>query len=137
MNSLSYEYKNMSARRGARFVSIGMHAQTVCSKTYAAKTTKILSTMMLSSEYEKETLVILQVYVVNLYTTLMIMVLLHSFVLKWIVLAFEIKGVEDCGLVYGYFKFAVFKLIEIVILWVYYTIPFGVNFFRHFWDIIF
>ena len=26
---------------------------------------------------------------------------------------------------------------EIVILWVYYTIPFGVNFFRHFWDIIF
>ena len=34
-------------------------------------------------------------------------------------------------------KFAVFKLIEIVILWVYYTIPFGFSFFRHFWDIIF
>ena len=25
----------------------------------------------------------------------------------------------------------------IVMLWVYYTIPFGVNFFRHFWDIFF
>ena len=34
-------------------------------------------------------------------------------------------------------KFAVLKLIEIVILWVYYTIPFGFSFFRHFWDIIF
>ena len=33
--------------------------------------------------------------------------------------------------------FAVFKLIEIVILWVYYTIPFGFSFFRHFLDIIF
>ena len=34
-------------------------------------------------------------------------------------------------------KFAVLKLIEIVILWVYYTIPFGFSSFRHFWDIIF
>ena len=34
-------------------------------------------------------------------------------------------------------KFAVLKLIEIVILWVYYTIPLGLSFFRHFWDIIF
>ena len=34
-------------------------------------------------------------------------------------------------------KFAVLKLIEIVILWVYYTIHFGFSFFRHFWDIIF
>ena len=34
-------------------------------------------------------------------------------------------------------KFAVLKLIEIVILWVYYTIPFGFSFFRHFCDIIF
>ena len=34
-------------------------------------------------------------------------------------------------------KFAVLKLIEIVILWVYYTIPFGFGFFRHFWDIFF
>ena len=34
-------------------------------------------------------------------------------------------------------KFAVLKLIEIVILWIYYTIPFGFSFFRHFWDIIF
>ena len=33
-------------------------------------------------------------------------------------------------------KFAVLKLIEIVILWVYYTIPFGFSFFRHFWGII-
>ena len=32
-------------------------------------------------------------------------------------------------------KFAVLKLIEIVILWVNYTIPFGFNFFWHFWDI--
>ena len=28
-------------------------------------------------------------------------------------------------------------LVEIVILWVYFTIPFGFSFFRHFWDIIF
>ena len=34
-------------------------------------------------------------------------------------------------------KFAVLKLIEIVILWVYYTTPFGFSFFRHFWDINF
>ena len=34
-------------------------------------------------------------------------------------------------------KFALLKLIEIVILWIYYTIPFGFSFFRHFWDIIF
>ena len=34
-------------------------------------------------------------------------------------------------------KFVVLKFIEIVILWVYYTIPFGFSFFRHFWDIIF
>ena len=33
-------------------------------------------------------------------------------------------------------KFSVLKLIEIVILWVYYTIPFGLSFFRHFWGII-
>ena len=30
--------------------------------------------------------------------------------------------------------FSVLKLIEIVILWVYYTIPFGFSLFRHFWD---
>ena len=30
-------------------------------------------------------------------------------------------------------KFSVSKLIEIVILWVYYTIPFGFSLFRHFW----
>ena len=29
------------------------------------------------------------------------------------------------------------KLIEIVILWVYYTIPFGFSLFRYFWDIVF
>ena len=29
---------------------------------------------------------------------------------------------------------AVLKLIEIVILWVYYSIPFRFSFFRHFWD---
>ena len=34
-------------------------------------------------------------------------------------------------------KFAVLKLIQIVILWVYYTISFGFSFFRHFCDIIF
>ena len=34
-------------------------------------------------------------------------------------------------------KFSVFKLLEIVIVWVYYTIPFGFSMFRHFRDIIF
>ena len=34
-------------------------------------------------------------------------------------------------------KFSVLKLIEIVILWVYYTIPFGFSLFRHFWAITF
>ena len=34
-------------------------------------------------------------------------------------------------------KFSVFKLIEIVILWVYYTIFFGFSFVRHFLDITF
>ena len=58
MKSASYEYRNMSARRGAQLqnvVPIGM--PTVCWKTFPAKTTKILSTrnssilMMSSSEY--------------------------------------------------------------------------------------
>ena len=31
-------------------------------------------------------------------------------------------------------KFSVFQMFEIVILWVYYTIPFGFSLFRHFWD---
>ena len=30
-------------------------------------------------------------------------------------------------------KFSMLKLMEIVILWVYYTIPFGLSLFRHFW----
>ena len=34
-------------------------------------------------------------------------------------------------------KFSVLKLIEIVILWVYYTIPFGFSLFRHFLGITF
>ena len=34
-------------------------------------------------------------------------------------------------------KFSVLKLIEIVILWVYYTIPFGFSLFRHFWLLTF
>ena len=34
-------------------------------------------------------------------------------------------------------KFSVLKLIEIVILWVYYTIPFGFRLFWHFWASIF
>ena len=55
VKSASYEYRKMSARRGAQFVPIGM--PTVCWKTFPAKTTKILSTrnssilMMSSSEY--------------------------------------------------------------------------------------
>ena len=55
MKSASYEYRKMSARRGAQFVPIGM--PNVCWKTFPAKTTKILSTrnssilMMSSSEY--------------------------------------------------------------------------------------
>ena len=34
-------------------------------------------------------------------------------------------------------KFSELKLIEIVNLWVYYTIPFGFSLFRHFWSITF
>ena len=34
-------------------------------------------------------------------------------------------------------KFSELKLIEIVILWVYYTIPYGLSLFRHFLDITF
>ena len=55
MKSASYEYRKMSARRGAQIVPIGM--PTVCWKTFPAKTTKILSTRnssilkMSSSEY--------------------------------------------------------------------------------------
>ena len=55
MNSASYEYRNMSARRGAQFVPIGM--PTICWKTFPPKTTKMLSTrnssmlMMSSSVY--------------------------------------------------------------------------------------
>ena len=33
-------------------------------------------------------------------------------------------------------KLSVLKLIDIVILWVYYTIPFDLSFFQHFWGII-
>ena len=43
MNSASYEYRNMSARRGAQFVPIGM--PTFCWKTFPPKTTKMLSTI--------------------------------------------------------------------------------------------
>ena len=42
MNSASYEYRNMSARRGAQFVPIGM--PTISWKTFPPKTTKMLST---------------------------------------------------------------------------------------------
>ena len=35
------------------------------------------------------------------------------------------------------FKFSVLKLVEIVILWVYYTILFGFNLFWHVWEISF
>ena len=34
-------------------------------------------------------------------------------------------------------KFSVWKLIEIVVLWVYYTIPFGFSLFKHFCALIF
>ena len=34
-------------------------------------------------------------------------------------------------------KFSELKLIEIVILWVYYTIPYGFGLFRHFWASLF
>ena len=55
MNSASYDYRKMSARRGAQFVPIGMPA--ICWKTFLPKTTKMLSTrnssmlMMSSSVY--------------------------------------------------------------------------------------
>ena len=55
MKSASYEYRKMSARRGAQFVPIGM--PTICWKTFPPKTTKMLSTrnssmlMMSSSVY--------------------------------------------------------------------------------------
>ena len=42
MNSVSYEYRNMLARRGAQFVPIGM--PTICWKTFPPMTTKMLST---------------------------------------------------------------------------------------------
>ena len=42
MNSASYEYINMSARRGAQFVPIGM--PNIYWKTFPPKTTKMLST---------------------------------------------------------------------------------------------
>ena len=42
MNSASYEYRNMSTRRGAQLVPIGM--PTICRKTFPSKTTKMLST---------------------------------------------------------------------------------------------
>ena len=42
MNSASYEYRNMSARRGAQFMPIGI--STICLKTFPPKTTKMLST---------------------------------------------------------------------------------------------
>ena len=42
MNSASYDYRNMSARREAQFVPMGM--PTICWKTFPAKTTKMLST---------------------------------------------------------------------------------------------
>ena len=45
MKSASFAYKNMSARRGAQFVPIGM--LNVCWKTFSAKTTKILLTKKL------------------------------------------------------------------------------------------
>ena len=55
MNSASYDYSNMSTRKGAQFVPIGM--PSICWKTFPSKTTKMLSTrnssmlMMLSSVY--------------------------------------------------------------------------------------
>ena len=42
MHSASYEYRNMSARRGAQFVPMGR--PIICWKTFPAKTTKMLST---------------------------------------------------------------------------------------------
>ena len=42
MDSASCEYRNMSARKGAQFVPIGM--PTICWKTLSPKTSKVLST---------------------------------------------------------------------------------------------
>ena len=42
MNSASYEYRNMSGRRGTQLVSIGM--PTTCWKIFPPKITKLLST---------------------------------------------------------------------------------------------
>ena len=42
MNYASHEYRNMSARRGAQFVPMGM--PIICWKNFPAKTTKILLT---------------------------------------------------------------------------------------------
>ena len=42
MNSASYEFRNMSAKREAQVVSMGM--PIICWKTFPAKTTKMLST---------------------------------------------------------------------------------------------
>ena len=46
MNPASYEYRNMSARRGAPLLPMGM--PIICMKTFPAKTTKMLSTRNLS-----------------------------------------------------------------------------------------
>ena len=46
MNTASYEYEKMSARRGVPFVHIGM--STICWNTFPAKTSKILSARNLS-----------------------------------------------------------------------------------------
>ena len=42
MNSASYEFRNMSARRRAQFVPMGI--PIICWRTFPAKTTKMLST---------------------------------------------------------------------------------------------
>ena len=42
MNSASYEYRNISAKKGAQLVPIGM--TIICWKTFPPKTMQILST---------------------------------------------------------------------------------------------
>ena len=51
--------------------------------------------------------------------------------------ALRIKTQRGVFMVLRASKLSVLKLIEIVILWVYYTIPFGFSLFWHFWDITF
>ena len=55
------------------------------------------------------------------------LIFIHSYVAKFY------ARLRLTGSVLRASKFSVYKLIDIVVLWVYYTIPFGFSLFWHFW----